>query len=156
MVNARRWASAPRLRLSEFLFSRRLLRSRVSRMVTQSRSRALARGAACSSNDGRRRALVIFSGLCCLPMLAGCTLDIERPDLGLEIPSFYRAARGAPDSARPALDWWRGFRSKELTALIEEAQTANFDIAVAAARIMQADAQSRISGAALLPTVDLT
>ena len=45
--------------------------------------------------------------------------------------------------APPKLDWWRGFRSKELTDLIEEAQTANFDIAIAVARILQADAQAR-------------
>ena len=38
--------------------------------------------------------------------------------------------------------------------LIEEAQTSNFDIAAAVARIVQADAQSKIAGAPLLPAVD--
>ncbi len=51
--------------------------------------------------------------------------------------------------------WWRGFGSKELTALIEEALTSNFDVAAAVARIVQADANARIAGAALLPIVDL-
>ena len=51
--------------------------------------------------------------------------------------------------------WWRGFRSKELTDLIEEALTSNLDIAAAVARIVQADAKARIAGAALLPVVDL-
>ena len=55
----------------------------------------------------------------------------------------------------PRCVWWRGFRSKELTDLIEEALTSNFDVAAAVARIVQADAQSRIAGAALLPIVDL-
>ena len=55
----------------------------------------------------------------------------------------------------PALDWWRGFRSQELTEIIEEARAANLDIAVAIARIVQADAQARIAGAPLLPIVDL-
>ena len=64
----------------------------------------------------------------------------------------YRAGRGV--SAPPALDWWRGFRSAELTRLIEEAQTANLDIAAAIGRIMQADAQAKIAGAPLLPGVD--
>ncbi len=36
---------------------------------------------------------------------------------------------------------------------MEEAQTVNLDIAAAAARIVQADAQARIAGAALLPTL---
>jgi NodT family efflux transporter outer membrane factor (OMF) lipoprotein len=87
-------------------------------------------------------------------MLAGCLLT-ERPELALEIPDTYKAAPGAPASAPPTLDWWRGFRSKELTDLIQEAQTSNFDIAVAVARLIQADAASKIAGAPLLPNVDL-
>jgi NodT family efflux transporter outer membrane factor (OMF) lipoprotein len=55
----------------------------------------------------------------------------------------------------PTLDWWRGFRSKELTEVIEEARQANLDIAAAVARIVQADAQARVTGAALLPNVAL-
>ena len=55
----------------------------------------------------------------------------------------------------PALDWWRGFRSKELTEVIEEARAANLDIAAAVARIVQADAQARVAGAPLLPNVVL-
>ncbi len=48
-----------------------------------------------------------------------------------------------------------GFRSRELTQIIDNANAANLDVAAAVARIVQADAQSRITGAALLPTVDL-
>jgi NodT family efflux transporter outer membrane factor (OMF) lipoprotein len=87
-------------------------------------------------------------------MLAGC-LIAERPDLALEIPDAYKAAPGAPASAPPKLDWWRDFRSKELTGLMEEAQAANFDVAAAIARIIQADAASKIAGAPLFPSVDL-
>ena len=45
--------------------------------------------------------------------------------------------------ALPSVVWWRGFGSKELTDLIEEALTSNFDVAAAVARIVQADANSR-------------
>lgn len=86
--------------------------------------------------------------------LAGCITGYEKPDTALEVPEKYRYANSQPDAALPALDWWRGFNSKELTSLIEAAQTSNLDIAVAIARIQQADAQARISGAALLPTVN--
>ena len=58
-------------------------------------------------------------------------------------------------SAGTRLDWWHGFRSRELTEIIDNANVANLDIAAAVARIVQADAQSRIAGAALLPQVDL-
>jgi multidrug efflux system outer membrane protein len=87
-------------------------------------------------------------------MLAGCLLT-ERPELALEIPDSYKAAPGTPTNAPPKLDWWRGFRSKELTDLIEDAQSSNFDIAVAVARIIQADAASKIAGAALYPNANL-
>jgi outer membrane protein, multidrug efflux system len=89
--------------------------------------------------------------------LSGCILGSERPDLNLEIPASYRqetgASRAAPDAAVPAVDWWRGFRSSELTALMQAAQIYNLDIAVAIAEIMQADAQVGVSGAALLPSI---
>ncbi len=55
----------------------------------------------------------------------------------------------------PKLDWWRGFRSRELTEIIEHTREANLDIAAAVARIVQADAQSRIAGSALLPDISL-
>jgi len=84
---------------------------------------------------------------------SGC-LEIDKPELALDIPESSRAARGAPDAATPALDWWRSFRSPELTSLVEQAITANFDIAVAIAQIVQADAQVRIAGAPLLPALN--
>jgi NodT family efflux transporter outer membrane factor (OMF) lipoprotein len=85
---------------------------------------------------------------------SGCILTSEMPDPALEVPQGYKAARsGSPDAATPTLDWWRAFRSSELTSLMEEAQTVNLDIAAATARLVQADAQARVTGAALLPTL---
>jgi outer membrane protein, multidrug efflux system len=88
------------------------------------------------------------------PVLSGCMLATDHPALDLQMPASYRqAARGAPDAAVPSLDWWRGFRSSELTSLMDAAQIYNLDIAVAMAQIVQADAQVGVSGAALLPTL---
>jgi NodT family efflux transporter outer membrane factor (OMF) lipoprotein len=85
---------------------------------------------------------------------AGCVLTQDVPDPALDIPDGYKAARLTNRDAPPTLDWWRGFRSRELTELMEEAQKVNLDIAAAVARFMQADAQARIAGAALLPNVN--
>ncbi len=97
----------------------------------------------------------LFS-LCALAVLAtalsGCILTSDLPNPALDVPAAYEAPRDAK-AATPALDWWRGFRSRELTSLMEEAQTVNLDIAAAVARIRQADAQARIAGAALLPSL---
>src|ERR1700710_1251826 len=87
---------------------------------------------------------------------AGCILTKDIPDPALEIPGSYKDARPTSVGAPPTLDWWRGFRSSELTTLMEEAQTVNLDIAAATARLIQADAQARIAGAALLPNVSGT
>jgi NodT family efflux transporter outer membrane factor (OMF) lipoprotein len=95
-----------------------------------------------------------IGGLCLVQPLAGCFLGTEHPDLALAIPATYRDASTRPRAALPKPDWWRGFHSRELTKLIEDAQSNNLDIAAAVARIVQADAQARISGAALLPAID--
>ena len=90
--------------------------------------------------------------------LGGCLLSGDKPDPALDIPQAYDGGPKNPavaEVAVPTLDWWRGFHSKELTEVIEEARAANLDIAAAVARIVQADAQSRIAGAPLLPGVNL-
>ena len=86
--------------------------------------------------------------------LGGCFVGTEKPDAALDVPNAYRAAPRNADAALPSVDWWRGFHSAQLTRLVEEALTSNLDIAAAVARIVQADAQSRVAGAPLLPVVD--
>ena len=80
-----------------------------------------------------------------LPLL-GC-LSNEIIPAAIDPPAAYRAGPRKADAALPSVVWWRGFRSKELTDLIEESLTSNFDVAVAVARIVQADATSRVAGA---------
>jgi NodT family efflux transporter outer membrane factor (OMF) lipoprotein len=87
--------------------------------------------------------------------LAGCLLPNEIIPAAIPLPPAYRAGPRHADAALPSVVWWRGFGSKELTALIEESLASNFDVAAAVARIVQADATSRVAGAALLPIVDL-
>ena len=103
--------------------------------------------------DRAVRWLVAF---CIVASSAGCILTQDLPDPALDIPQGYKAARLANLDAPPTLDWWRGFRSPELTDLMQEAQKVNLDIAAATARFIQADAQARIAGAALLPNVNGT
>jgi len=99
------------------------------------------------------RAARWLTTLCVVASSAGCILTKDLPDPALDIPDGYKAARLTNKDAAPTLDWWRGFNSPELTALMEEAQKVNLDIAAAVARFIEADAQARIAGAALLPTV---
>lgn len=101
------------------------------------------------------RSLAVFG---CVAVSSGCILTKDLPDPALDIPEGYKSAAkpAKAGDAPPTLDWWRGFRSRELTGLMEEAQTVNLDIAAATARFKQADAQARITGAALLPSLSGT
>jgi outer membrane protein, multidrug efflux system len=99
-----------------------------------------------------------LAAVCILASSAGCVLTQDLADPALDIPQAYKpqgykAARLTDPDAPPELDWWRGFRSRELTDLMQEAQKVNLDIAAAVARFIQADAQARIAGAALLPNL---
>ena len=112
---------------------------------------ARASRAAAGSVLHRWRVARIALGCGLLQALGGCILTADKLDPALDVPKTYRAA-GPPGAALPAVDWWRGFRSAELTDLMEQARAANLDIAAAVARIVEADAQARIAGAALLPS----
>ncbi len=100
--------------------------------------------------------VIRLGGLCCAALLSACDLgpDYVRPQL--EMPVQFRATETTATEAWPSEDWWRGFKSAELDSLIEQARAQNFDIEAAIARIRQADAQVRIAGASMLPTVDAT
>ena len=124
-----------------------VLALKVGPMFDEWRTRAVVTAA-----TSLRPVFVVFVGLCLVQMLTGCIFTSARPDLAPDLPPKYGAGQG--QSAPPTLDWWRSFRSRELTNLIEEAQIANLDIAAAIGRILQADAQAKITGAPLLPQVD--
>jgi len=64
--------------------------------------------------------------------------------------------QGASDAVALTRDWWRTFRSDELSALIDAALRANPDMAIAAERVRQAEAQVRIAGATLFPALDFS
>src|SRR5438105_1063035 len=88
-----------------------LLRLRVSLMFTPLRLLASAERAA-----GLHRVFAVLTGFGLIPMLCGC-ISTERAGLAVDIPPAYRAARGVLLGPPPALDWWRGFQSRELTDL---------------------------------------
>jgi multidrug efflux system outer membrane protein len=108
-----------------------------------------------SSAWSRRAVVRTGLGLSTLA-LAGCATGSDQATSDLDIPAAYRASAATAAAAWPTEDWWTGFASPELNALIEQARKQNFDILAAIARVRQADAQVRIAGAALLPTLNGT
>ncbi|MDP9007112.1 MAG: efflux transporter outer membrane subunit [Pseudomonadota bacterium] len=94
---------------------------------------------------------------CVLAALAACSVGpaYKRPDI--PAPTQWRDTINDEAAAVwPNADWWHGFGSEKLDELIAQAQRSNDDLAVAIARIQEADAQARIAGAALLPSLDFS
>ncbi len=89
-----------------------------------------------------------------LMSLAGCALPIAPARSGMTPPLRFVASPFPPEAATTDPAWWRGFASPELDRLMAGAMAGNLDIASAIARLAQADAQVRIVGAQLLPSLD--
>lgn len=97
-----------------------------------------------------------FSVLLVAAALSACA-SVE-PGGGLsptDVPSAWETPIPTDASTWPEAGWWRQFDSAELDQLVADAQTQNLDLAIAATRILQAEAQVRSAGASLLPSVDL-
>jgi outer membrane protein, multidrug efflux system len=101
---------------------------------------------------------------CVCAWLASCSVGpaYKRPDMAPPAQWHETAGAGAGGngsdtsaSVWPKADWWHGFGSAKLDELIAEAERSNDDLAGAIARVQEADAQARIAGAALLPSLDL-
>lgn len=105
------------------------------------------------------------SALASLLALSACSVgpDFRRPDSPVSIASFRQGSiadgnaqatlsRPVEQSFDPA--WWGLFNDPTLVALEREALAANLDLQVATARLAQSRAALKVSGAALLPSVN--
>src|SRR5437764_14806649 len=86
---------------------------------------------------------------------AGCETPVPQVLGPQHVPSNFTAPTAKNAPVWPTAGWWAGFGSPELTGFVTTAQTSNLDIAAAAARVLQAQAQTNISGSALFPTLGL-
>ncbi len=89
-----------------------------------------------------------------LLILSACSMtpDYQRPNV--ETPAW-RSAQSI-QNAEIAADWWTGFESAELNDLINRALENNNNLQASLQRIEQARADLKVSGAALLPSADVT
>ncbi len=97
---------------------------------------------------------LLFTAL--LLVLSGCMVgpDYKRP--AVDVPEEYRGGTAAEESAASLADeeWWQVFQDPELTRLIETAIEQNYDVQIAAARVLQARAILGITQADQFPTID--
>ena len=90
---------------------------------------------------------------------AGCTVgpNYKRPTVS--VPGMYRGDMPQP-ATQPAAEslgdqkWWEVFQDKQLQDLIHTALQQNYDVRIAATRILQAQAQLGITRADQFPTIN--
>src|SRR5438876_4851802 len=100
------------------------------------------------------------SAVCVLLILcSGCAVGPNYKRPALPVPPEYRGA--SPDQAGKSgaasfgeQKWWDAFQDEVLRELIQTALKQNYDVRIAAARILEARAQLGITRADQLPSVD--
>jgi multidrug efflux system outer membrane protein len=85
-------------------------------------------------------------------LLTACGSVPERMEAGVAMPDRWSSPQ-TNTAAFSDATWWQRFGSDELTQLVTQAQANNHDLAAAVARVQQAAASARISGAPLLPAL---
>ncbi|MDR2259492.1 MAG: efflux transporter outer membrane subunit [Azoarcus sp.] len=103
------------------------------------------------------KALPPLSALACALALAACSFTGPAARPGLDLPAQWNEASPASaDAALPAADWWRGFASPRLDALIADAFTGSPDLRAQGERVIQAELALRSTRAPLLPGLSLS
>ena len=87
-------------------------------------------------------------------LLAGCSTPVPQSLPPQMLPKTFTGPEAEAAPVWPEADWWKGFQDDELASLIADAQTGNRDLAVAAAHVMEAEAQTTIARSALFPQVN--
>ena len=101
----------------------------------------------------RQRLLIVIT----LLLLTGCTLGPKYKRPPIAVPDSYRglAPDAGPQSALSLGDekWWEVFQDSRLQELIREALINNYDVRIAATRVLQAQAELGITRADQFPTI---
>ena len=87
--------------------------------------------------------------------MAGCVTHIPQALTPKSIPTAFTGSVVSAGESWPDASWWRNLGSPELSDLIARAQVENPNLAVAAARVLEANAQTKIQRAALFPQINV-
>jgi multidrug efflux system outer membrane protein len=86
-------------------------------------------------------------------MVSGCATAVPQSLPQPMRPKSFTGPVQADASVWPDAEWWKGFDDPELSSLVAQAQSGNRDLAAAAARVMQAEAQATVARGALFPQI---
>jgi multidrug efflux system outer membrane protein len=86
--------------------------------------------------------------------LSGCATVSPMLQPNVSAPAAWN--EGAAQASAPlSAEWWSAFGSDELKTLVTAALAGSPDLAIAMERVKQAEAQVRVAGASLFPTLNL-
>jgi multidrug efflux system outer membrane protein len=85
--------------------------------------------------------------------LAACTANPTPLDRPGDLPQSFTAPMNTSAPLWPQTNWWTAFHADELAPLEDTAQKENLDVAAAAARVLQAEANDGVALSALFPTL---
>lgn len=108
-----------------------------------------------------RRGLIFTAAVTSATLIAGCTVGPNYHKPTTDVPGTYRNATPEETSATPGasfgdMKWWDVFKDPQLQQLIRTALKNNYDVRIAATRVLQAQAQLGITRADQYPTVSGT
>src|SRR6202049_3360867 len=96
--------------------------------------------------------------LAVLVLEAGCMMGPKYKRPAVNVPRDYRTAAPQQTAAGSSLgngQWWQGFQYPVLTQLIHTAIAQNYDVRIAAARVLEAQAQVGITRSYQLPSASV-
>src|SRR5258706_9186070 len=88
--------------------------------------------------------------------LAACSTPTPVGIKPSDVPAAYTSPITPDAKAWPTPDWWKMFTSPELAGFEDTARTDNLDLAAAAARVLEAQAQTGITVSELFPELGAT
>src|SRR6202021_1356311 len=105
-----------------------------------------------------KKAALLVGIVTALGLMTGCMMGPKYKRPTVDVPQEFRAP--APQQAAQASSlgneqWWQVYHDPVLTQLIHTAVTQNYDVRIAAARVLEAQAQVGITRANQLPSANV-
>src|ERR1700692_3941984 len=105
-----------------------------------------------------KKAVLLVGIVTALGLMTGCLVGPKYQRPAVNVPQEYRAP--APQQAAQASSlgneqWWQVYQDPVLTQLIHTAIAQNYDVRIAAARVLEAQAQVGITRSYQLPSASV-
>lgn len=103
----------------------------------------------------KAKLIYVILSLVCISLISGCMVGpkYNRPETLADGTLWAFAGEQYSRDANNPGRWWERFDDKTTNVLVQKALERNYDVKMAAARILQSEAEYRIAGGELLPFI---